>query len=377
MIFSINREKLLNELSKVSRIVNIKSPIPSLTGVLIEAKKDRLLLISSDGNTSIKIEIKLGESDLNIKMIGSVLIKARYFNEIIRKIEDDSISVEVVDNNIIKINAHNFDSMLNIMNASNYPILTFNPEGKEIILPSKQVIEIIDQTIFAVGEKEKRIVLTGVNFKSIIDENNNSILSITATDSHRIANKKISYNHSEQDIDVIIPSKFVREISKLLFDIDENIKFICTDRSIALATSDIIIQSKTIEGKYPEISKIIPENFSTLLKMKVKNLVKVIDRASVISNEVITIVNLKIKENKLYIISNIHEIGNSEEQIDDFYADGPDQNVAFNARYMMEALKAFETEEIIIKIVDENSPIVIVSENEPSLFQLVLPVRLY
>lgn len=372
MIFSINREKLLNELSKVSRIVNMKSPIPSLTGVLIEAKKDRLLLISSDGNTSIKIEIKISESNLNIKMIGSALIKARYFNEIIRKIEDDTISVEVVDNNIIKINAHNFDSMLNIMNASTYPILTFNPEGKEIILLSKQVIEIIDQTIFAVGEKEKRIVLTGVNFKTY-----NNVLSITATDSHRIANKKISYNYNEQDIDVIIPSKFVREVSKLLFDIDGNIKFICTDRSIALATSNIIIQSKTIEGKYPEISKIIPENFSTLLKIKVKDLVKVIDRASVISNEIITIVNLKIKESKLYIISNIHEIGNSEEQIDDFDVDGPDQSVAFNARYMMEALKAFETDTIIIKIVDENSPIVIVSENEPSLFQLVLPVRLY
>lgn len=157
MIVSIKRDKILDELLKVSRIISQKTLIPSLLGILIEVKKDKITFTTSDGDTSIKSEILVG-NDLVIKSIGNVLIKNKFIIEVIRKIEDEFITLEAVEGSLIKIKADNFDSILNTLNAIDYPHLSFETEGKEVIFTSALLKEIISQTSFAIGEKEKKIV---------------------------------------------------------------------------------------------------------------------------------------------------------------------------------------------------------------------------
>ncbi|AHF57142.1 DNA polymerase III subunit beta [Spiroplasma eriocheiris] len=373
MIVNIKREKILEELLKVSRIISQRTLIPSLLGILIEVKKDKITFTTSDGDTSIKSEIPVGK-DLVIKSIGGILIKNKFIIEVIRKIEDEFITLEAIEGSLVKIKANNFDSILNTLNASDYPHISFDTEGKEITFNNNLLKEIISQTSFAIGEREKRIVFNGLNIRT---DKANNLLVITATDSFRLACKKINYT-SENDFDVIIPGKFINEIGKLLTENDDDIKMKISDKSVCIILNNTIIQSKIIEGKYPDTTKVIPENFVSLLTLNNRDLIKIIERASVLSNEAMTtIVTLKIKDNKVFITSFTQEIGNSEEEIKDFRLSGTDQTITFNSKYILDALKSFKTKEVTIKMIDETKPLIIVADEEPSLQQLVLPIRSY
>nr|P34029.1 RecName: Full=Beta sliding clamp; Short=Beta clamp; Short=Sliding clamp; AltName: Full=Beta-clamp processivity factor; AltName: Full=DNA polymerase III beta sliding clamp subunit; AltName: Full=DNA polymerase III subunit beta [Spiroplasma citri]CAA79522.1 DnaN protein [Spiroplasma citri]prf//2016285B DNA polymerase III:SUBUNIT=beta [Spiroplasma citri] len=363
MIVNIKRDKILDELLKVSRIISQKTLIPSLLGILIEVKKDKITFTTSDGDTSIKSEI-MG-NDLNITRIGSVLIKNKFIVEVIRKIEDEFITLEVVEGNLIKIKANNFDSVLNTLNSADYPHLSFETEGKEIIFTSTVLKEIISQTSFAIGEKEKRIVFNGLNIKT--DQNNKELI-ITATDSFRLSCKKIDYSNN-YNFDVIIPGKFINEIGRL---ISEN------DQVSELLLIIINCKQKIIEGKYPDTSKVIRTSFNTSLTINNRAIIKIIERRSVLSNETMTtIVTLKIKEQKVLVTSFTQEIGNTEEEIRDFKVEGTDQIIAFNSKYILDALKAFKTKEITIKMIDERKPLIITANDDQTLQQLVLPIRSY
>lgn len=373
MIISIKKDKILDELLKVSRIISQKTLIHSLLGILIEVKKDKITFTTSDGDTSIKSEILVG-NDLVIKSIGNVLIKNKFIIEVIRKIEDDFITLEAVEGSLIKIKANNFDSILNTLNSIDYPHLSFDTKGKEIIFTGALLKEIISQTSFAIGEKEKRIVFNGLNIKT---DQNNKQLVITATDSFRLSCKKISYSNS-YDFDVIIPGKFINEIGRLISENDQEIRMKITDKSVSVIINNTIVQTKIIEGKYPDTSKVISESFNTSLKINNRELIKIIERASVLSNEAMTtIVTLKIKEQKVLVTSFTQEIGNTEEEIKEFKVEGSDQTIAFNSKYILDALKAFKTKEITIKMIDETKPLIITASEDESLQQLVLPIRSY
>ncbi|WP_374696713.1 DNA polymerase III subunit beta [Spiroplasma endosymbiont of Polydrusus formosus] len=372
MIVNIKRDKILNELLKVSRVISRKTLIPSLLGILIEVKKDKITFTTSDGNTSIKSEI-IG-NDLNITRIGSVLIKNKFIIEVIRKIEDDFITLEVVERNLIKIKANKFNSILNTLSSSDYPHLLFKTEGKEIIFTSAILKEIISQISFVIGEKEKRFIFNGLNLKT---NQSNKELIITATDSFRLSCKKIEYNNN-YDFDVIIPGKFINEIGHLISENNQEIKMKITDKSVSVIINNTIVQTKIIEGKYPNTSKIIPNSFNTSLIINNRELIKIIERASILSNETMTtIVTLKINEQKVLVTSFTQEIGNTEEEIKEFKVEGVDQTIAFNSKYILDALKAFKTKYITIKMIDETKPLVITANDDHTLQQLVLPIRLY
>ncbi|AGM25598.1 DNA polymerase III subunit beta [Spiroplasma syrphidicola EA-1] len=372
MIINIKRESILEELLKVSRIISQKTLIPSLLGILIEVKKDKVTFTTSDGDTSIKSEILVG-NNLVIKSIGNILIKNKFIIEVIRKIEDEFITLEAVEGSLIKIKAHNFDSVLNTLTASDYPHLAFETKGKEITFTSSLLKEIISQTSFAIGEKEKRIVFNGLNLKTDLAKQE---LIITATDSFRLSSKKIAY-HNSNEFDVIIPGKFINEIGKLINDTDDIIMKI-NEKSVSVLLNNTIIQSKIIEGKYPDTTKVIPDSFNTSLTVNNRELIKIIERASVLSNEAMTtIVTLKIDNQKVKITSFTQEIGNTEEEIQDYKIEGSDQIISFNSKYILDALKAFKTKEVTIKMIDEAKPLIIVSQEDDSLQQLVLPIRSY
>lgn len=375
MIVNIKRDKILDELLKVSRIISQKTLIPSLLGILIEVKKDKITFTTSDGDTSIKSEI-MG-NDLSSTRIGSVFIKNKFIIEVIRKIEDEFIMLEVVEGNLIKIKASNFDSVLNTLNSSDYPHLSnliFETEGKEMNFTSTVLKEIISQTNFAIGEKEKRIVFNGLNIKT--DQNNKELI-ITASDSFRLSCKKIAYSNN-YNFDVIIPGKFINEIGRLISENNQEIKMKITDKSVSVIINNTIVQTKIIEGKYPDTSKVIPTSFNISLTINNCELIKIIERASVLSNEAMkTIVTLKIKEQKVLVTSFTQEIGNTEEEIKDFKVEGADQTIAFNSKYILDALKAFKTKEITIKMIDETKPLIITANDDPTLQQLVLPIRSY
>ena len=203
---------------------------------------------------------------------------------------------------------------------------------------------------------------------------------LTATDSFRLAQYKqpIKYNENKN---FIIPSNLLSEVLKITNPKKEDFKIIIKENQIFISIDNdaVILKSKIIEGKYPDVSNIIPSDFSTIIKINRREIIKTIDLASTISNDYrSTIVNLEITKNAITIRSQAEEIGNSEELIEGFEFEGNDQKISFNSKYLIDALASFDESEFVsININNESKPITITSKNEKGLTQLVLPVRFF
>lgn len=373
MIITISRERLLNEINKISRIISYKSPIPALTGLLFEVKADKLVLLGTDGIISMQVEIKAGDSNLVIKEMGRSLIKVRFASEVIKKIDSPLINIEVVEGNIIRINANNFDSQLNTLDVSNYPKILFDTSGQEFVISSNNLRDIVNQVGFATDTQEKNIIFSGIHFLFSSDK-----LKVTATDSFRLASKEIIFPYqSDNDFEIIIPGKVIQEINKIT-EKNEPITIINNENNILFKTGNTIVQSKIIVGKYPNINKIIPKEYNSVIEIKNRDLLNAIDRASVLTHEINnTTIKLDIDNHKIKIISSASEIGNSNEYLNNFVLSGETMKIAFKSQYMLDALKSFKTNNLKLNLIADDKPIIITSDEDRTLLQLVLPIRTY
>lgn len=373
MIITISRTRLLNEINKISRIISYKSPLPALTGLLFEVKPDKLVLIGSSGTLSMQVEIKVNESKLQIEELGKTLIKVRFVSEVIRKIESEIIRIEVVEGSVIRINANNFDSQLNTLDVNQYPKILFDTRGQEFIISDGVLKAIVNQVGFAIGEQERNIIFTGIHFLF-----SKGKLKVTATDSFRLASKEINFPYySKDDYEVIIPGKVIQEVNKIS-EKKNDVTIIINERNVVFKINNTILQSKIIDGKYPNINKIIPESYNSKIVINNRDLLNAIDRASVLSHEISnTTIKLNISNDKIKVESSSSEIGNSNEHLSKFQLSGEIMNIAFRSQYMLDAIRAFKTSDLNINLTAEDKPIIITSDEDPTLLQLVLPMRTY
>lgn len=376
MLILIKREVLLAEINKIARISNNRSQIPTLSGILFNVQTDKLILIGSDSDQTISIRSEIKENEiLKITKTGQFLVKSKFISEIIRKIEGEFITLEVVENQVLRINSENFDSQLNTMVAEEYPEIDFDEDGKIYKINSSWIKEIISQISFAAANKEEKKVLTGICFKNV-----NKKLKIIATDTFRLAQKEIS-DFDYPDFEIIIPAKTIQELSKIIND-NLTIDLIINDQSVIFKNDNMILKSKFIQGNYPNTDKVIPNKFKINIRINLNYFLNVIDRANVLATEnSISTIKMTITKEKINIESKTIEVWNCNETLEnfeiDFNGDIEQQVISFNCQYMLDALKSFKVEKVNLGIIDNESPIIITSVLENNLLQLVLPVRFY
>lgn len=376
MLILIKREVLLTEINKIARISNNRSQIPTLSGILFNVQTDKLILIGSDPDQTISIQSEIKENEiLKITKTGKFLVKSKFISEIIRKIEGEFITLEVVENQVLRINSENFDSQLNTMVAEEYPEIDFDEDGQIYKIKSNWIKEIINQISFAAANKEEIKVLTGICFKNV-----NKKLKIIATDAFRLAQKEIS-DFDFPDFEIIIPAKTIQELSKIIND-NLIIDLIINDQSIIFKNDNIILKSKFIQGIYPNTDKVIPNKFKINIKINLNYFLNVIDRANILATEnSISTIKMTITKEKINIESKTIEVWNCNETLEnfeiDFDGEVAEQVISFNCQYMLDALKSFKVEKVNLGIIDNESPIIITSLLENNLLQLVLPVRFY
>ena len=189
MKFTINRNTLLNTLNSVSKGLSSKTPMPSLTGIYVEAEDNKLIFTTTNRELSIQVVVPANEN-LEIEETGNCLIPGKYFVEIIKKIEDETITVAIFDETAIKIITERSQFTLNALEKEVFPKLTFVGEGEPILFSAQNLKTIIKQTSFSASTSEQRLVLTGVNFEINKDE-----LFITATDSFRLSRKNTKFKY--------------------------------------------------------------------------------------------------------------------------------------------------------------------------------------
>ena len=371
MKIKIKKNLLLEHLNKVSKAISAKNLVPALAGIKFDLKKDGLTLTASDNDITIETFIPQNE-DMIIDEVGSIIIYGKYILDIVRKIEDENINLEVFDDTKIIISTEKSEYNLNSINKRDYPNINLEESKTPIILSTKEFKKMINQTAFATSLDESRPQLTGINLKIIKDE-----IECNATDSYRLARKVLKLQkETTETFNIIVPGKNLLELSKIIDE--EEVELHIFNNKILFKSGNTIFQSRLINGSYPNTTNLLPKDSLFKINVNINELYNVIDRVSILtSDKEKNIVNLEIKENKLIMRSNSVEIGRVEEEMDISKDNDKEINISFSAKYMMEALKTFEGENATINFIGEINPIIIKDDVEDNLIQLVLPIRTY
>ncbi len=375
MKFTIKKELLLNALNKVSKAISTKNLIPVLAGIKFELKKKKLTLTASDNDITIQTTIdSTNEDDFKVEQEGSIIIQGKYVLDIVRKLPDKYINIEVVDELKILIYTENSEFNLNGISESEYPNIGLEESKKKVHIKASVFKDIVNQTAFAASNEESKPVLTGINFNIVGD-----VLECNSTDSYRLARKVVKLDStSEENYNIVIPSHNILEFSRIIDDEDGDIELHIFNNKILFKTGNLKFESRLINGTYPNTSNLLPDDSYLVVSTNLNAFYDVIDRVSILtSDKEKNIVTLETKGNTLILKSSSVEIGRVEEKMPITKNNDEDIKISFSAKYMMEALKSFSTETVDIHFVGEIKPILIKSSEDETLTQLVLPIRTY
>ncbi|MCZ8533766.1 DNA polymerase III subunit beta [Psychrobacillus psychrodurans] len=378
MKFEVMRDSLLEGLSDVIKAVSSKTTVPILTGLKLEVTNKGLYITGSDSDITIQTFIpveKNGEQVISITEPGSIVLQARVFNEIVRKLPTNDVEIEVTNQFQTHIRSGKSEFNLIGLDASEYPLLPEIEEERQFFIPSDLLKSIIKETVFAVSTSESRPVLTGVNWQVKEGE-----LHCVATDSHRLAKRKTGIKDlPNEEYSIVIPGKSLNELNKILEETSSEVAIVMTQQQILFKTGDVLFYSRLLEGNYPDTSRLIPSESKTTILVNSKSLLQAIDRASLLAREERNnVVRFSTLGNGLIeISSNSPEIGNVEEQIQAEEIDGEELKISFSAKYMMDALKAIDGQDVKILFTGAMRPFILKSVHDDSILQLILPVRTY
>ena len=375
MKFTIKKDLLLDALIKVSKAISTKNLIPVLGGIKFELKRKKLTLTASDNDITIQsVIISDKDEDFKIENEGSIIIQGKYILDIVRKLPDKYINIEVIDELKILIYTDNSEFNLNGISESEYPSINLEESKKKIDLNAGTLKSIVNQTAFASSNEESKPVLTGINFNIVGD-----ILECNSTDSYRLARKIVKLNKSsEENYNIVIPSHNLVEFTKIVGEDDEVVELHIFNNKILFKKDNLKFESRLINGTYPNTSNLLPDDSMLIVNTNLNEFYNVIDRVSILtSDKEKNIVTLETKDNTLILKSSSVEIGRVEEKMSITKNNDENIKISFSAKYMMEALKSFSTETVDLHFVGEIKPILIKSTEDESLTQLVLPIRTY
>ena len=334
MKFSIKKEILLENLNNVSKAVSTKNVIPVLGGIKFNLTNEGLFLTATNNDIDIECFIDKKYID-NIVSTGTIIIQGKYLLEIIRKLPDGLINIEIIDGLKILIYTQNSNFNLNGIDSSEFPNISLDISTNPIILSKKVIKNIVNQTLFATSMQESRPILTGINLK--------------------IEGNKMECIDNDENVEIHIFS------NKILFKFD-----------------NILFQSRLLNGTFPDTSRLIPDTFELEIKTDLDELYSVIDRAALLTSEKEkNVIKFETNENEAIVSSNTPEIGRVEERLAITKNNDKEIKIAFSSKFMMEALKTINSKDIRILLNSDIKPIILKTDEDENLIQLLLPIKTY
>ena len=366
MKFSCEKALLQAAISTTSRAVSPKSSIPALEGILLEAGSD-LRLTGYNLETGIRTIVPA-----DIREEGTLVLGARLFGEIIRKLPDDIVTFQA-ENYMVNIKCGMSEFNILGTDPEEFPELPTVEYQNSLILPQSRLKAMISQTLFAVSDNESRPIHTGSLFE--VDSEG---LTIVSVDGYRLALRHESIDKKEgaETFSFVVPGAALSEVEKICSDVDEPASVTQGARHVMFKVGDTMLVSRRLEGEFLAYRQAIPRNNTIHVEGDTRALLSSIDRVSLIISDKLKSPLRCVFDSNLLKISTKTAIGDAYDECP-LSGDGGGLEIGFNNKYLMDALKAAPADKVRLELTTGVSPCVILpTEGEENFLYMVLPVRL-
>jgi DNA polymerase-3 subunit beta len=362
MKFTISKEAFLSALQQVQHVVSSRTTLPILSNVLLKAQNGRLELSTTDLDVSIA-----GSVEAEVQTEGATTLPARRLATIVRELPSDEVDVSVDEKNVAHIRSGpSYFKVMGLAHDEFPPLPTFS-EAKEFRIEQRVLRECLRKTSYAISTDETRYVLNGI-FCAFKD----SMMTMVATDGRRLAmvEQELEFPQSHE-VDIIIPTKAVSEVQRLLDDEGELIIKISSGQ-IGFDLGNYFLTSKLIEGNYPNYRQVIPGESRERIALEREPLLRTLVRVSLLLSDKSNSVKLHFSQDNLEVVANSPDVGEARESVAIVYK-GPEMVIAFNPEFMMAPLRNLASDEVYLHLIDDISPGVLRSGS--NFLYVLMPMR--
>jgi DNA polymerase-3 subunit beta len=358
---TIKKENLLKAIQAVDGVVASKTAMPVLANLLIQASGSSLKITATNLDLMVSCEVPAA-----VEKEGSVTVSEFRLSAASREIIGDDVKIEVDENNVCCIKSGPSKYNLRGIASSEFPLFQAIVNPKKVSVDQSAIKKVFSQVMFAMSEEASRYVLCGTMIEA-----DGKLIKAVAADGRRLALNSVDGEISER-VKIIIPSKAAMVICRLLGDEGKAIAEF-GDNSAKFTIGNVSVYTKLIEGAYPDINQIIPKSYSMKISVPREEFSGALRRVSIMTSEKWQSVKLVFTNNLLTITSNSPEVGDATESMELKYKE-KDFSIAFNPKYITDALNALSDKDVSLEINDEISPLVI--KNEGPFLYIVSPMRL-
>ncbi len=363
------KDKILRAINSVTKAVASKTTMPILEGILIQTNDNQVKLTTYDLEIGIEYII-----ECDVKEQGATVVNAIMFSEIIRKLPDTDIKIEINEKNLLVIECEGSLYKLATMNPDEFPELPQINIENSIEIEQNSLKDMIRKTIFAVSTEENRPIFTGCLFQI-----NNNKLNVVAVDGFRLAWKSKFLQNKINDFTAVIPGRTLNEINKIILDSFDTVKIGVAKNQALFEMENCKVVTRLLDGEFLNYSSVIPENWETRIRVNKDIIQNCFERISLISSS--SIEKEKKYPVKVFVeigkvtISCTNQTGDAKEEI---YVESEGKNLeaGFNPKYFLDALRAIDDEEVFIDFGTSISPCVIRPVDEGDYTYMILPIRL-
>lgn len=369
MQLTISKQDLLTGLSATQGIIEKRNTMPILSNVLLDADDKRLRMVATDLEIGVRLEVPA-----KVKSAGKITVPARKLLDIVKELPDQDLEFKLVENQQLEFKVGKFRSRIAGLPADEYPNLPSYEDGKFFSVSSEALKHMMARTRYAVSTDETRYNLNGIYFEKA---EKGKTLRMVATDGHRLAmvdNAMDNLGDGWGDRGLIVPRKAIAELQKLL-DHNEKIELSFQKNHGIVRAGNTVLLMQLIDGEFPKYEQVIPAKVDKQVVVARAEFITAIRRVSPFADERSHLVKLTLSSGSIAIEASSSGVGEAREEVPVEY-DGEDLTVGFNAKYLSDALAAFESTDVTLGLIDEVNPATVRCPSEKGTLAVVMPMRI-
>jgi DNA polymerase-3 subunit beta len=366
MKFTVSKTEMQKKLSDIQGIVEKRNTMPVLSHFLLNASENDSYIIATDLETTLREPLHI-----EVETDGRLCVPAKKLFEIVKEAEED-LSFESTADHWLEVKSGNSNFKLACLPADEFPAWPELGEAEDISVESETLLNMIEKTIYSAGDNDNKYTLNGLLFHLKPDKGR---LRLVGTNGHRLAaaSKQVETEVKEER-QLIVSKKAVSEVRRLL-GMEEKVRILMGKNHALFCVGNVQFLTRLIEGTYPAYEMVIPKANGKKASAERDAFMKALNRVSIMSKEVSHAVRLDLAEDLITLSSSDPNLGKAKDEVAADYK-GDELTIAFNARYLLDALKVMTSDKVILELADPLSPTLLTDEEDREWKYVVMPIRI-